>query len=571
VNNRDLYIGFNALSHHSSAAIVEGGGEVLGAVEEERFSHLKREGRWPIESIRYCLRAAGAATTDLAGVAFGWSPGSFFVDRIVRSQLFEYPVASSIVGKSFRRLWSMAHQRDEFQRRVGYLCSACRFLNIRHHMAHAASAYFSSPFDCSAFITWDGRGEADAMTWGMAYASRIRQFGAVRFPNSIGKLYSAMCRYLGFAGAEKDGTVMALAACGEARFRREFGKLFRWDFSGAAPWVQLGTSYFDLADVALPSAEMAKLFDLPSRRADEPLLDVHRDIAATLQLVTQTFMVDFASFVRRRTRSERLVMAGGVALNTVANGLIAERCGYRDLFIQPAAHDGGLALGTALYLAAMGRREKSRWTMRSAAIGPQYDERAIERAIHGVESVVVTRPPCVAKAAASRMARGEIIGWFQGRLEFGPRALGHRSLLADPRIATIKGELNKLKQREPFRPFGISILAEHAPKWLKHGKPSPHMLIVDHFKENLRHQFPSALHVDGSVRVQTVVITDEPEFHQLISSFAAQTGVPIVINTSLNEKGKPLACTPADAMAYFLGARGLHSLYIGPFEVVKRE
>jgi len=563
------YLGINAFCHHSGATIVDESGVVLAAVEEERFSRKKGEDRFPGDAIRYCLGVSGDRTTELAGVAFGWSPHHLFFGRVLRSHLIEYPVGLATIGGTIGQLRNMLALRPRFVREIGPLHGDCRLMSYRHHVAHAASAYFSSPFDEAAFLTVDGRGERDSITWGIARGAHLKQLGAFHFPHSIGKLYSAICRYLGFDGVEKDGTVMALAAHGKPSLTKQFRQLASWKSDGGLGQFRLNVNYFDLADVAGPSKRMEYLFGMPARRRHDVLTDFHRDVAATLQHFVEETLISLTRRIHEITKLDRLVMAGGVALNSVANGLVVEHSGFRSVFVQPAAHDGGLSLGAAQLLVARKRIDKPDWRMQSAALGPEFSDTYIEREISKYPDVHVQKANDPARAAALRIASGEIVGWFQGRMEFGPRALGQRCLLADPRNAEIKNRLNRIKGRETFRPFAAAMLSEHRNKWLQAGAQSPFMLLVDHIRAELRNQVPGVLHVDNSVRVQTVEAATLPLFYSLIDEFYGLSQVPLVLSTSLNVNGEPIACTPSDAIRVLLET-SIDALVIGPYLLTRR-
>lgn len=563
------FLGINAFSHDSSAAIVDGDGVPVAAVEEERFTRRKRESRFPIESIRYCLAAAGIDSTELAGIAFGWSPYHFAFGRLLRSNLIDYPVGFANYRKSCARLHNMIGLRARFLREIGSLRDQCVVTAYRHHLCHASSAYFASSFEEAAYLTVDGRGERDATTWGIGQTVGLTQLGSCHFPHSLGKLHSSVSRYLGFHGADKSGAVMALAAHGQSSLISKFRELVFWDAAEGPGSFRLNSTYFDLKDIARPSALMQRLFGALPREENAALTDFHRDVAATLQLVTQELLVSFASSLRNITRLDQLVMAGGVALNTVANGIILDRAGYRDIFIQPAAHDAGLSLGAALLLSRRRQPNNPRWRMRSAALGPEYDDAHIESVLSGRSGLVVRKTRDPAHEAASRIAQGDVVGWFQGRLEFGPRALGQRCLLADPRSPKIKDRLNRIKGRESFRPFAIAILANYANTWLQRGTESPFMQLVDSIKEEYHRQIPGALHVDNSVRVQTVQAAALPLFHSLLGHFYRITKIPLLISTSLNIRGEPLACTPVDAIRVLMES-DVDSLVIGGFVLTRQ-
>jgi carbamoyltransferase len=563
------YLGVNAFSHHSSAAIVSDAGELIAAVEEERYSRVKEESRFPIKSIRYCLQSAGVEQNELAGIAMGWSPRDLFFSRLIRSQIIEYPVKMSTLRATGKQLRDLLLIRSLFEHNIGHFTNKCTIIYYRHHIAHASSAFFSSPFDEAAYLTIDGRGERQTITWGVGTGKTLSQFGAHFFPHSIGKLYSAISRYLGFYGPERAGTVMALAAHGSPTMLDKFSELVRWIPGKHPNTLRLNLEYFNLGDIALTSAKIEKLLGQPARQANGLLSSFHEDVAATLQYFSQGVVLSLAKWVRKVTKMDRLVMAGGVALNTVTNALVVNNAGFRDVFIQPASHDGGLSLGAAQMLAAHNSRQGTSWYMNSAAVGPEFGNAEIETAAKINNKVCIRRVSDISAEAAIRIHRGEIVGWFQGRLEFGPRALGQRCLLADPRRSGMKNRLNRIKVRESFRPFGGAILADHRHDWLQNGYLSAFMLMVDQIKKDRLSQIPALLHIDNSVRYQTVEAHVLPDFYKLIEHFMHLSNVPWIISTSLNIKGEPLACTPEDAIRVLVETE-LDALIIGSFILIQK-
>lgn len=565
-----MYLGINSYVHDASAALVDREGRVIAAVEEERFSRKKREARFPVESIRACLEIAGADFGDIESIGFPWHPGAFLWGRLIRTNLVGRvrPSVWRANTELLAKIMRLSHELEQSfpaskRKRVRY---------FKHHAAHAASAFFCSPFDEAACLTIDGRGELESITWSRCRGAHIDQIGHLDFPNSIGKLYSAVCRFLGFNRAEKDGTVMALAGCGEPTFLNEFRQILRIEPREGIRGIRLAAEYFDLQGTAMPSKRLSQLLNVEARRPDDPILDVHKAIAASLQFVTQEAILHLIRELHSIAGSNNLVMAGGVSLNSVANGAILERTPFQRLFIQPAAHDGGLSLGAALLLAHENRSRKTPYSMETASLGPEYSDEDCRLALAHEErsSLHIAQPPDLEREVARRLAQGQVLGIFRGRMEFGPRALGNRSILADPRNPLIQQRLNEAKGREPFRPFAAAILLEHAKAWLLHGTESPFMLLVDNFRVEVSAQVPGVQHQDGSVRVQTVKYDTDPFYYGIIRSFADLTGVPLVLNTSLNVRGEPIACTPTDALRTF-SAGGMDGLVLGNYLVTRDE
>jgi carbamoyltransferase len=566
----NMFLGINSFVHDASATLVGPDGGIIAAIEEERFTRKKREGRFPIESIRACLQIAGASFADISGIAFPWHPRALLLERLFWSNMLQYPVRPTVLRTNAELLVRVLRVSSELKRHFGKAHHP-EVRYFRHHLAHAASAYYPSPFDEATYLTLDGRGELESMTWGRCRRAQIDQIGRVFFPHSIGKFYSAVCRFLGFHAAEKDGTVMALAGCGEPRFLEQFQQVLRIDPQRGLHGIRLSTRYFDLQDLALPSAAMEQLLGIKVRQPGEPITQTHKDIAASLQHVTQDAIIHILRELHRITKAPDLVFAGGVALNSVVNGMILERTPFRQVFIQPAAHDGGLSLGAALLLAHERRESKASCCMQSAALGPEYTQNEIRSALGaaGATPLCVEEPRNLAHEIARRLVDGEIVALFRGRMEFGPRALGNRSILADPRDAGIQHRLNTIKGREPFRPFAAAILQECADQWLCRATESPFMLLVDHFRPDVRDRVPGVQHSDGTVRIQTVRAETDPFLHDVIQTFLRLTGVPLVLNTSFNVRGEPLACSPIDAVRTFLGG-GIDSMAIGGYLVTRK-
>ena len=492
--------------------------------------------------------------SDVSCVGIAWHPGALLIERLLWSNTIRYPVRPSVWWGTLELLARILRIPSHLREVTG-VPRHFQVRYVRHHLAHAASAYYPSPFDDAAYLTVDGRGESESMTWGEGRDGRLRQLGSARFPNSLGKLYSAVCRFLGFDRAEKDGTVMALAAYGEPRFRAQFEVLCRLNPERGLGRFELDMRYFDFQDVALPSHEMERLFGVPMRHPSEAISQTHRDIAATLQAVTEQALMCALRELHSITRLPNVVLAGGVALNSVANGQILEQTSFQQVFIQPAANDAGVSLGAALLLAhkgGMGTEKRTR-AMTSAALGPEYSDEEITSTLQNVHTAgrPVETPTDLAESVARRLVAGEVVGLFRGRMEFGPRALGYRSILADPRDSRIKERLNRIKGRESFRPFAAAILDEHVSEWLCRGTTSLFMLLVDRFRPDHSARVPGVQHVDGTVRIQTVNGDIDPLFHSIIQAFYRHTGVPLVLNTSLNVRGEPIACSPADAVRVF--------------------
>ncbi|RTL88493.1 MAG: carbamoyltransferase [Hyphomicrobiales bacterium] len=548
-------LGINSVFHESAAALVVGG-KVVAACEEERFSRVKhaKEARvdnpheLPEQAVRFCLDHAGLRPDDVDMVAYSFEP------RLRRTKFRpEWWPDSSLEDIFLERL-------DEIDEAVARLMGrrfgrALKY--IPHHLAHAASAYYPSGFDKAAILVIDGIGEADCSMLARGEAARISVIESLAYPHSLGFVWEHTSVYLGFSAYDA-AKVMGLAAYGDPEvFRREFSSIIRVaDESYAVDPQAIG---FD----ALEPRGLDALFG-PRRAPDGAFLPHHMHVAAALQDATDLAVLSLARRLERETGGGALCLAGGVALNCVTNSRLARGGGFSDIFIPSAPHDAGTAIGAAL-VAHCAERGASRPSGGATPyLGPHYSER---EALAAIRAAGLKPRKCgnAALEAAEMIADGNIVGWFQGRMEFGPRALGNRSLLADPRRPDTRAILNRrVKHREDFRPFAPSVLAEQADDWFDLGPLSPShefMLFACPTKPGRAARIPAVIHEDGTARVQIVRQAANPRYHELISRFFERTGVPLVLNTSFNDS-EPIVCTPSHAIATFRGA-GLDALFIG--------
>ncbi len=511
-------LGFSAFHHDSAAALVEDG-RIVAAVEEERFSRRKHDSGFPRNAIAYCLAAGGCGIDGIDLIASA--------DR---------PAAGDPV---FRELGGLIPGREQ----------ADRVWFGAHHLSHAASAFFPSPFPRAAVLTMDGIGRGIVTALALGDGNRLEMIEEVPHPHSLGLLYSAFTRYAGFKPQSGEYKVMGLAPYGRPRFTdRIFEMLDGLSEDGT----------FRLDEAALSDQHIAHLLGRPARHSAQPLDQFHMDVAASIQRVTEQLVLRLARAAARRTGASDLCMAGGVALNCVANGKLLREGVFERLWIQPAAGDAGGAIGAALaaYHMALGgiRRADDRHDrMDGGYLGPAYTQQDVERRLAAAGAVYLTvDEDGVTGRTAAALAAGKTVGWMQGRLEFGPRALGNRSILADPRRPTMRETLNRdVKFREPFRPFAPAVLAEDAAQWFELPVASPYMLLVAPVR---RSEIPAATHVDGSARPQTVDAETNPRFHALLSRFKELTGCPVLLNTSFNVRGEPMVNTPEDAFRCFMGS-----------------
>jgi carbamoyltransferase len=544
-------LGLSCFYHDAGACLLRDG-ELVAAAEEERFSRLKHDARLPLQAANYCLEAADVDPEDLDYVIFYEKPLLKF-ERIVAGYAATYPRSRGAFVKAMQtwlgqKLWVRGQIGDG----LGY---GGEVLFGEHHLSHAASAFFPSPFGDAAVLTADGVGEWASTTLGIGHDIDLELSHEIRYPHSLGLLYSAFTAYLGFEVNEGEYKVMGMAAYGRPTYVDKVRKLiailddgsYRLDMRYLA--YQHGLRSIDPAFIDLFG---------PARDPNAKLEQRFADIAASIQVVTEEAMLGLARRVRNLSGSENLCMAGGVALNVLANARILRESGFLRLWIQPAAGDAGGCLGAATYLHHTVLRNPRRDRMDTAYLGPGYSNAEIQSFLdrEGVAFTALDEAdiaPCVARL----LADNNVVGWFQGRMEFGPRALGARSILANPTDPTTKDTLNaKIKHREAFRPFAPSTLVEAASTYFDFGSPlgdvdSPFMLLTAHVRADKQHLLPAITHVDGTARVQTVSRVQNPQYYALIEEFGKLTGVPVVVNTSFNVQGEPIVCTPAEAFNSF--------------------
>jgi carbamoyltransferase len=565
-----ITLGINAAYHDSSAALVSDG-IVVAAAEEERFTRIKHGKRpvpfsaWelPYHAIDYCLAEAGVGLADVTHVAYAYDPQVFAGSRPLGETITlplqpsarpngEWdspwdPLFVSYVMNAPRQLAGGAphHLRARFAGATA--TGPYRWHNVEHHRAHEASAFLAAPFDDCAVLTLDGRGERASTSYGVWRDGRYRRIGQVDVPHSLGLLYEDVTRHLGFLQSSDEYKVMALASYGEPTYADAFRRLVRWEGEG-----RYTTARGALTDVLGPPRVRGAATE-----------QRHFDIARSLQLVLEETAIEIARWLARETRAENLAMAGGVALNCVMNARIRDDGAFRSVWVQPAAGDAGTALGAALWIDHLERGGTRRWHMEDVYLGPQYGEEEIESFL-AWSKLPYTRPPRYTEAVAERLASGKIIGWFQGRMEFGPRSLGARSILASPIPADMQQRLNQIKDREDFRPVAPAVLEEKAHLWFEGCTQSRFMLFVHDVIPARADRVPAIRHVDGTARVQTVAADRHPLYHRLLADFEALTGVPVLVNTSFNTRGEPIVCSPRDAVECFWSSP-LDTLAIGPF------
>jgi carbamoyltransferase len=583
-------LGLSALYHDSAACLLKDGNPVAAA-QEERFTRKRHDAALPLESVRYCLSEAGIELKQVDHVVFYDKPFLKF-ERLIDTFLGSAPRG---LGPFLRALppW-LRHKLwtgDLVSRALGW---EGRVLFAEHHESHAASAFFPSPFDEAAVLTIDGVGEWATTTWGVGRGHKLELLGEILFPHSLGLLYSAFTQFCGFKVNSGEYKLMGLAPYGEPRYvdliRRELIDL-KADGSYA-----LNLDHFEfLTKNRMVGRRFAELFGGPARAPESPLTEREMDLARSVQVVTEEAMLRLARYVHERTGARNLCLAGGVALNCVANGRLLREGPFDAIWIQPAAGDAGGALGAAYavwhgYLGNL-RTAGTRDAMRGALLGPAFDDGTAEREL-GAAGAVWKRLPegDVSEVGARLLAKQNVVGWFNGRMEFGPRALGARSILGDARSSEMQSVMNlKIKFRESFRPFAPSVLASKVSDWFELGTESPYMLLVADVAarhrvsseadakttglsrlELPRSTIPAVTHVDGSARIQTVARDDHAGYHDLISAFDSLTGCPVIVNTSFNVRGEPIVCRPIDAYRCFMRTN-IDALIVGNLVLKKSD
>ena len=573
-------LGISAFYHDSAAALIEDG-RIVAAAQEERFSRKKHDARFPANAIRYCLDERGTGMGAVDRVVFYDKPFLKF-ERLVETYLTFAPRGFT----SFRmaiplwlreKLFLKDLLKDELEKVDGRKAWNGELLFSEHHLSHAASAFFPSPFEEAVVLTMDGVGEWATTSVAIGKGKSLEVHKEIHFPHSLGFLYSAFTYFTGFKVNSGEYKVMGLAPYGVPRFKdRILEHLIDVKADGS---FRLDLSYFNFCTgLTMTSERFHDLFGGKPRRQDELLTDYHMDLAASVQAVTDEVVLRLTRSLRDETGIRNLCLAGGVALNCVANGKALRQGAFDRIYIQPAAGDAGGALGAALvgYHMQLGQERRVNGdAMQGAYLGPEFSQSEIEERLKkcGARFELLEDAALIATCAED-LAQGKALAWFQGRMEFGPRALGNRSILGDPRSPTMQKTLNlKVKYRESFRPFAPSVLRDRVSDWFEMDSDSPYMLLVADVVQSRQRQMtaeekklfgidklniprseiPAVTHVDYSARIQTVHEDTNPRYHALISAFEQKTGCPVIVNTSFNVRGEPIVCTPEDAFRCFMG------------------
>jgi carbamoyltransferase len=569
-------LGINAVFHDSAACLVKDG-ILLAAAEDERFTGIKHGKRpipfstyeLPFHAIAYCLETAGIHLSEVDHIAYSFDPYLLIPNDQAQAATTTIPFhtgpaqgnqgtenpwnnlfLSAIVNAPDQLVDGYPHHLQKHF--IGSRTSDWSWHFVEHHLSHAASAYFPSPFSDAAIMTLDGRGERATTTYTTGRNNQLSRISEVRMPSSLGLLYEQVTTYLGFLHSSDEYKVMALASYGKPAFVKDFRDM-----------IQVGTD----GQYVISNENLEARFG-PSRLRSDPFTGHHFDIARSLQLVLEETVLELTSWLHRTTNMENLCLAGGVALNCVLNARIRDKGPFKHIWVQPASGDSGTALGAAMWIDAEQRKsQKKDFVMEHAYWGPEYSDDEIEKFLQWAK-VPYRRMEDVAEETAQLLADDCIIGWFQGRMEYGPRALGSRSILASPINPEMQARLNEVKDREDFRPVAPVVLEEDAAEWFDNAERSPFMLFVYDVSEEKAAQIPAVKHIDGTARIQTVNEQQHPQYYALIKAFKEKTGVPVLVNTSFNTLGKPIVCSPRDAVACFWTSP-FDALIIGSYLIQK--
>ena len=596
-----MYIlGISAFYHDSAACLIQDG-DIIAAAQEERFTRIKHDSAFPTNAIKYCLKESKINPEQIENIVFYEKPFLKF-ERLLETYLAFTPKGFASFAKAML-VWikDKLLQKSSLIKELKFLLGkevnwGERLLFSEHHLSHAASAFYPSPFERAAILTLDGVGEWTTTSLAIGKGKDIKVIKEIMFPHSLGLLYSAFTYYIGFKVNSGEYKVMGLAPYGEPRY----ANLIKENLINIADdgSFQLNMSYFNYATgLTMTNKKFHELFGGPPRKSETKLSQREMDLASSVQKVIEEIIIKLAKDIAKETGEKNLCLAGGVALNCVANGILLREKIFDNLWIQPAAGDAGGALGAALsiwhqYHNKERSSSKDRDAMKGSYLGPEFNDAEIEDTLMACGAIFKKLSETeIIEEVVSALTDEKAVGWMQGRMEFGPRALGGRSIIADPRSSKMQKQLNlKVKYRESFRPFAPSILREDVGEWFEHDADSPYMLLVADVKENkrramtaeeealfgidklniVRSSVPAITHVDYSARIQTVDANTNSRYHAVISKFKEKTGCPIVINTSFNVRGEPIVCNPTDAFKCFMGTE-LDVLAIGNYLLIKEK
>ncbi len=568
-------LGISCYYHDSSAALLKDG-KIVAAAQEERFTRKKHDTSFPVNAVEYCLTSQNLKIEDIDYIAFYEKP-FLKLERLFYQHLQYFPKSYKIFLSNMPswfneklRVLKTIRKKLKYKKNV---------LFVEHHMAHAAGSFFPSPFKESAIITIDGVGEWTTTSYGMGKENKINLMKQINFPNSLGLLYSTITAYLGFSVNNSEYKVMGLGSYGDTNrktndYYNKLKKVIEIKDDGS---YKLHMDYFSYSyKNRMPSKELCILLDGPVRKSDEEITQRHKDVAAALQLVYEDALFKIAKHVYKETKSDNLVVAGGCALNSVANGKILKNSRFKNIWSQPDPGDGGTSIGAALFVWNGLLNKKRNYVLDNPYLGPKYSNNKIKKFLedNSIKFSEFNDEKELVKSVSQLIFKDNVIGWFQGRMEWGPRALGSRSILSDPTNPKMQEILNlKVKHREKFRPFAPVVCEDDALKYFDCDTPIPRptdfMLMVYPIKKEWHKKIPSVTHVDGSGRLQTIRRDDNILYYDLIKEFGKLSKIPILINTSFNIRGEPIICTPKDAYRCMMGT-GIDYLVIGNY-LIKRE
>ncbi len=562
-------LGVSAFYHDSSASLLRNG-EVIAAAQEERFTRKKHDLGFPKNAIDYCLKEGGIEINDLHCIAFYEKPYLKF-ERLLFQFIETFPRSIGAFVDSMPIWLTERLVLPSFFKKLGY---NGKIYFLEHHLSHAASSFLCSPFDEAAILTVDGVGEWATTTLGYGKGNEIKILKEIHFPHSLGLLYSAITAYLGFKVNNSEYKVMGLAPYGKPVFMDEFDKLVKVFKDGS---FELDMDFFAYHyKKRMMSKKMEDLFGKPARKYGSELTEFHKNVAASLQKKTEEVLFGLLNNLFKETGCRNLCFSGGVALNSVANGKILSNTKFEDFFVQPAAGDAGTSMGAALYVYNSLLGNPRNFVLKSAFLGPKFSNKEIKGFLDRkrVNYSEFSSDKELTRKTAELIFNERVVGWFQGRMEWGPRALGARSILANPCNPKMKDIMNlKVKHREEFRPFAPVITYENAKDWFECDNPIPnpayYMLVVYPIKKTKRKKIPAVTHVDGSGRLQIIKREQNKLYYDTIKEFEKLSGVPILINTSFNIRGEPIVCTPSDAYRCMMGT-GIDFLVMGKY-LIERE
>ncbi|NOZ10641.1 MAG: carbamoyltransferase [Gammaproteobacteria bacterium] len=581
-----MYIlGLNAFHGDSSACIIKGD-KIIAAAEEERFRRVKHWAGFPSEAIDYCLRSTGLCISDISYVGINSDPSQSFWKKI--GYTLTGKASPSLVLEKLRTRGKRKGAVEFLQEYYPDNEIKAELVAVEHHLAHLASCFYVSEFESAAVLSVDGFGDFSSGAWGRGKGNKIDVQNRIYFPHSLGVFYQALTQYIGFPHYGDEYKVMGLAPYGRPKYMEEMGGIVRLGLNGE---YSLNLKYFRHQrheigyewDNATPRVgrlytdALEKLLG-PARKKDEPLEQKHKDIAHSIQKTYEEAFFNILNHLHKVTGEDRLCLAGGCAMNSVANGKIYRNTSFKHVYIQPAAGDAGGAVGAALVAAQRAGIDVSGSSMKHAYWGPEFDDSQILEVL-GARRSALEGENCdiehiddeaeLTRRTAVAISEAKVIGWFQGRMEWGPRALGNRSIICDPRRADMKDILNlKIKRRESFRPFAPSILREHVSGWFEEDDDVPFMMKVFNIKEEMRSKIPAVAHVDGTGRLQTVTQDQNERYYKLINAFYEKTGIPLVLNTSFNEN-EPIVCKPDEALDCFLRTK-MDVLVLGDYFISRK-